>query len=184
MLRFRRTAPVACAVIAVALLGACGGNAPSTGPSSGGVAGPEAAAADPAEAAAAGAGGSVNVCDLVAPETAERLVGDSSGEIEDVDLDGNKDCNYDGEAGGTLLVALLPADSYDTWATLFDPTPVDGIGDKAGEADGKLVYQIAAVKGDHFVQFSVAPPVSDSGKIGTVDKPASREALTEALSSL
>jgi hypothetical protein len=173
--RLRRTLPVALATVAATLLGACGGDDPAAGPSSGAGAG-----------AAAGAekGGEVKVCEVVPAETAERLVGDSSGEVQELDAAGDLNCWYDGKERGTLNVVVLPADTYGSYAEATDTTPVSGIGDKAAETDGKLVYQLLAVQGEHLVQFSVGAPVSDAGKIGVIDKAAVREAMAEALKSL
>jgi hypothetical protein len=175
MPRIRRAVPVALAAVAVALLGACGDDDSSRAPSG---------AAAGAENAGGGAGGDANVCDVVAPETAERLVGDSSGEVVELSVNGDEGCTYAGKDGATLNVGLGAADSYDAWLDLFDTKPVDGIGDRAAETVGKIIYQVAAVKGDRFVQFSVGPPVSDSGKMGTIDRPAVRQALVESLKSL
>ena len=63
----------------------------------------------------------VQVCEVVSAETAERLVGDSSGEVQELDIAGRVGCWYDGKDRGTLSVTVLPADTYGTTRTR--PTP-------------------------------------------------------------
>jgi hypothetical protein len=178
MPRLRRTVPAALATVAVALLGACGGDDPATGASSG------AGGAADAEKAGGSDPGDVKVCELISPETTERVVGDSTGEVQEVDAVGGLGCHYDGKERGTLIVRVMPAEDYDG-LDRNKTKPVSGLGDKASEWDlGRLSYTLDAVQGEMYVQLSAGAPVSESGKIGGVDKAGIREAMAEALKSL
>jgi hypothetical protein len=163
---------------AVALLGACGDDDPATGTTSGsgGAAGAEkAGGSDP---------GDVKVCELISPETAERVVGDSTGEVQEVDAIGTPGCHYDGEERGTLVVSVRPAEDYD-FLDRNKTKPVSGLGDKASEWDiGRLTYTLDVVQGELYVQLTAGAPVSESGKISAIDKAGIREAMAEALKSL
>jgi hypothetical protein len=110
------------------------------------------------------------------------VIGASSGPPQDASVSGQARCKYSGAEGAHLLVAYGPSSTYDTFVSGFSLTPVSGVGEKAADR-GSGTYILAAVQGEHFVQFTVGGPIGDSG-IGDVDKTAAREAMVESLKSL
>jgi len=175
MVNLRRAVLPAVALIAVALLGACGEDEPSGGKDP---------VASEAAAGAADDGGddggdgaskdAPDVCSIVPAAGVKRLLG--TAKPRDASVSGESRCEYSGGGGGNLVVAYGPADGFDYWVSAFQAKPVGGVGDKAAEW-GDTIYGLMAVKGDHALQFALTGSTP-------ADKAVVHKVMNESLESL
>lgn len=156
---FVLVAPLALALVAAACGGAgaaAGGSGASSDSGAGAGSGGSTPAA-PAQTAEAGGGASLDdICSFIPTADLEAAGGQKIKQATDESDSSKKSCVWDfqgpdGLDTGSQVSLEIDGDgpaTYDTMDGMFDFTPVDGVGDKAGWGPGGALF---AVKGDKLV---------------------------------
>ena len=162
--------PLIVAIVALAALAGCNdsGTSPTTG-----------SAAEPANADAAGAGGTIDPCSLITTSEATAVLGEPAKNGAPHSYQNTKQCQWD-SANGSVAILVYIGGQKASWSSTHDLakrspkfSDVQGLGD-AAFSNG---FDLHILKGDNMFHIGVSGPFQNQLDLATT---VAKEALARA----